>query len=82
MCSLDFNNIESYRDASSTDYGDINSNTTSMAEADMKSQTFVNTLNNNVNNINLSSIDSSLLGYTLNKWKLGSNGYPVFDWQE
>ena len=53
-----------------------------MTETEMKSQTFVNTLNNNLKNIDLSQIDESLTGYTLSKWKLGKNGYPVFDWQE
>ena len=60
----------------------LNQYTTSMSEGDIKSQTFVNTLNNNLNSINLSSIDSSLASYTLSRWKLGSNGYPVFEWAE
>ena len=60
----------------------LNQYTTSMSEGDIKSQTFVNTLNNNLNSINLSSIDSDLSSYTLNRWKLGSNGYPVFEWQQ
>ena len=49
---------------------------TSMADADMKSQTFVDSLNTNKNGITLSSIDSRLSDYTLCNWKLGTSGYP------
>ncbi len=56
-----------------------NINAFNVSLADMQTQTFVNTLNTNVNNINLSSIDSSLSEYSLKTWKLGSSGYPVFD---
>ena len=42
-------------------------------------QAFVDTLNNNIDNIDLSSIDSSLSGYTLCRWKLGSSEYPELD---
>ena len=58
--------------------------TTPMNLNDMKSQTFVNTLNNNLNSINLSNIngDTSLKDYKLSKWKLGKDQYPVLDWQK
>ena len=42
-------------------------------------QAFVNTLNSNKNAINLTSIDSSLSGYTLCNWKLGSDNYPALN---
>ena len=59
----------------------LNANTTSMAEANIKSSAFVNTLNSNINSINLGDIDSKLASHKLSHWKLGSDGYPVFDWQ-
>ncbi len=59
----------------------FNTFTTPMSLNDMKSQTFVNTLNSNVSNINLNNIDSSLANYSLSRWKLGTDGYPVFEWQ-
>jgi len=43
--------------------------TTPMSESDMKSETFVNTLNNNLANINLSEIDESLAEYTCGSGK-------------
>lgn len=48
----------------------------------MKSEKFVNILNNNLANINLSEIDESLAKYTLSTWKIGNEGYPVFSYQE
>ncbi len=42
-------------------------------------QAFVDTLNSNIDKIDLSSIDSSLSGYTLCRWKLGSSEYPELD---
>ncbi len=53
--------------------------TTGMSDTNMKSQTFVDTLNNNLATIDLRAIDSNLEGYTLNRWKLGPDGYPVFE---
>ena len=44
---------------------------------EMKSQTFVDELNQNVESINLAEIDESLKDYTLSKWQLGDNGYPT-----
>ena len=61
---------------------------TVMTVANMKSQSFVNTLNGNISSdgksikntkgtlVTLASIDSKLSGYTLSKWTLGSSGYP------
>ncbi len=43
----------------------------------MKLQTFVDQLNQNIENINLSEIDESLKDYKLSKWILGSDGYPT-----
>ena len=43
----------------------------------MKLQTFVEHLNQNIENINLTEIDPSLKGYTLSKWTLGSDDYPT-----
>ena len=45
----------------------------------IKTTNFVNELNYNKNNINLSSIDSSLSGYALCNWKLGSDNYPTLN---
>ena len=42
-------------------------------------QAFVNSLNTNKAGINLASINSALADYTLYDWKLGADGYPVFD---
>ena len=42
----------------------------------MTSKTFVDELNQNAESINLEKIDSSLNGYALSNWRLGSNGYP------
>ena len=50
---------------------------TSMSINEMKSQSFVDELNNNIKSINLEEIDESLKDYTLSKWKLGENGYPT-----
>ncbi len=54
-----------------------NINLTRMSNSEMKSNNFVNTLNSNISNINLSEIDEILSGYQLLNWKLGENGYPV-----
>ena len=43
----------------------------------LKSQLFVDELNKNIESINLEEIDTSLKGYTLSKWTLGSDGYPT-----
>ena len=51
---------------------------TAMTAANMKNQTFVDTLNNNLSDIYLSQIDPILKKYTLSTWKLGDNGYPIF----
>ena len=53
--------------------------TKSMSENDIKSQTFVDTLNSNINNIDLGSIDSELKDYKLEQWILGSGGYPTLN---
>ena len=52
---------------------------TGMASTDFNRQEFVNTLNSNVNNIDLSAINSEYSEFTVKLWKLGPNGYPVFD---
>ena len=59
-----------------TNLADDSTITIGKSESEIKNQTFVNTLNTNKNNINLSSIDSALSGYTLCNWKLGTSGYP------
>ena len=51
---------------------------TSITIDEIKKQNFVNTLNQNIEGIDLKEIDLSLEGYTLSKWKLGSD-YPVLD---
>ena len=43
----------------------------------MKQQEFVDTLNENIKNINLEEIDSLLKDYKLSKWTLGKDGYPT-----
>ena len=48
-------------------------------EQDMKSQTFVDELNNNIKSLNLEEIDPLLKDYTLVNWKLGEDGYPTLD---
>ena len=48
-------------------------------ELDMKSQSFVDELNNNIKSINLEEIDPILKDYTLVNWKLGENGYPTLN---
>ena len=66
-------------------YGDdtLNSKTTSMLESEMKSSSFVSTLNNNVASIDLSNYnDPNIANYSLSRWKLGKNAYPVFEWQD
>ncbi len=61
------------------------SNATALEENQMLNKenigdkTFVETLNNNIRNIDLSSIDEVLKDYKLNRWKQGSEGYPVLD---
>ena len=55
-------------------------NATPLSENIMNSQSFVNTLNDNIKTIDLKEIDPLLDGYTLSKWKLGSNGYPTLDY--
>ena len=45
----------------------------------MKSQSFVDELNNNIKSINLEEIDPLLKDYTLVNWKLGEDGYPTLD---
>ncbi len=49
---------------------------TSMAEADMLADSFVTTLNNNKNTIDLGSVNTSLSDYNLCNWQLGESGYP------
>ncbi len=56
--------------------------TTKMTQNEMYSQNFVDTLNNNLSSINLASISEDIKDYELSTWKLGSGGYPVFDWQD
>ena len=51
---------------------------TKMTQAEMTNASFVDTLNNNKNSINLSSY--GLGDYTLSSWKQGTDGYPTFDW--
>ncbi len=63
--------------------GNIMEETTSMSEDDMKNTIFLNTLNQNVdelNNVGLETTDENLKGYELNKWKQGDNGYPTLDY--
>ena len=45
----------------------------------MKSQSFVDELNNNIKLIDLEEIDPVLKDYTLVNWKLGNDGYPTLD---
>ncbi len=54
--------------------------TTPMEETDMKSKTFVDTLNKNVdelNNTGLETIDENLKGYELEKWGLAANNTKI-----
>ncbi len=53
-------------------------NLTSFTDSELKNQSFINQLNENIKGINLSSIDSMLAGYELVKWQKGSDGYPTF----
>ncbi len=72
--------INSYFNNKITGSNDSSLNTKyGMNETAMKNQTFVNTLNSNLNSINLTTINPELEGYILQKWKLGSNGYPILD---
>ena len=48
-----------------------------MAINEMKQQTFVDALNENLLKIDLKTIDNSLASYTLSLWKQGENGYPT-----
>ncbi len=64
----------------STNGSNITINAIAKSANDMKTKAFVNTLNNNINDIDLGSIDSALSGYKLEKWVLGSNGYPTFSY--
>ncbi len=52
-------------------------NMVGMTDANMKNESFVTILNNNINNIKLSEIDPLLDGYTLSNWKLGVDNYPT-----
>ncbi len=55
--------------------------TKSMSESEIKSQSFVDVLNSNINNIDLGSIDSDLKDYTLVDWVIDSNtGYPTLNY--
>ena len=49
---------------------------TGMPLAEMKKDSFVSTLNQNINSINLDEINE-LKDYELKSWKLGSDSYPV-----
>ncbi len=65
----------------------ISFNAVPMSENDMKNQSFVTTLNNNIVNATtikegnttreLKDIDPLLEGYTLSQWKLSDAGYPT-----
>lgn len=59
-----------------TNIEDIDS-TTQMTEAEMKTSSFVDTLNNNIVNIDLSNY--GLGEYTLSTWKQGASGYPELE---
>ena len=52
---------------------------TPMTIEKMKSQSFVDELNNNIKSINLEEIDPLLKDYTLVNWKLGEDNYPTLD---
>ena len=52
---------------------------TSMPINQMKNQSFVDKLNQNIESINLEEIDPVLKDYKLVNWKLGNDGYPTLD---
>ena len=63
---------ESYYLETSCNSGDDSGMSISMTENQMKSQTFLNTLNSNV----------SSLGSEYSNWKFGKDGFPTLDWIE
>ncbi len=58
-----------------TEHGVVGQKMTAIA---MKDDSFVKQLNDNIKNINLTEISSSLSEYKLVNWKKGDNGYPIF----
>ena len=64
----------------SSNGSNLSIDTKSMNENEIKSQIFVDTLNSNINNIDLGSIDSELSNYKLEQWILGSGGYPTLNY--
>ena len=62
--------------------------TTPMKKENMKTSSFVDTLNDNINSIDINSIKEELIAsgaidnnydLTLSNWKLGDDGYPTLD---
>ncbi len=81
--------LDVYNSYYKTEYtaSNISINATAMSETDMKKQSFVDTLNNNIvddttlntssGSITLTDIDPLLEGYTLSEWRLSEEGYPT-----
>ncbi len=66
----------------SSNGSNLSIDTKSMSEIEIKSQTFVDTLNSNINNIDLESIDPDLKDYTLVDWVIDSStGYPTLNFK-
>lgn len=65
------NNLYYNEELIETNYG------ISKPTAYIKSQSFVDELNQNIKNINLEEIDASLKDITLNSWQLDKDGYPT-----
>ena len=57
----------------------LDSNIISKELEEIKSQSFVDTLNKNIESINIEKLDKDLEGYMLSKWMLGSDGYPTLE---